>query len=387
MTQVRTSADRCPGVFSTHEAQDGALARIRLPGGRIRADQLATLAQTASAHADGFLELTVRGNLQLRGITDVDAVAGAVVSAGLAPGSAHDKARNIAVSPLTGRIGGLADASDLIAALDDALRAHPDAARVSGRFLFAVDDGRGDMVRRNPDACALLRAAEPLTADIVVDGTAVGSASGVDGIVTSLISVATTLQEVAPGAWRVRDLGAEDRARLHQLLAARHDPVIGEDGDADAPRSQTPSPIVGWFDQDDGSVLLGCVVELGRLPARLAEFLAAIEKPIVFTPDREILICDLSEGVAETVVRVLAPMGLIFDAESPWARLSCCVGAPGCGRAHTRVREDVVAHVQAGLPIADREHWVGCDRRCGSPATEHLLVQATPDGEYERRRR
>ena len=73
------------------------------------------------------------------------------------------------------------------------------------------------------------------------------------------------------------------------------------------------APVVGWFDQDDGQVLLGAVVELGRLPARLAEFLAAVDAPIVLTPDREILLCDLGEGVAETVVRVLAPMGLIFD--------------------------------------------------------------------------
>ncbi|WP_168702795.1 nitrite/sulfite reductase [Gordonia paraffinivorans] len=384
MTKVRTSADRCPGVFTTHEARDGALARIRLPGGRIRADQLGVLAQASAAHADGFLELTARGNIQLRGIADVEAVAEAVVSAGLAPDSAHDKARNIEVSPLTGRIGGAADAGPLLKALDDALRSHPDAEAVSGRFLFGVDDGRGDIVRRRPDACAVLQPGEPLLADIVVDGTPIGSVSGTEGIVASLISVATGLQDIAPGAWRVRDLGDEDRARLHRELADRHDPVVGErpgDDDEDA------APVVGWFDQDDGSVLLGCVVELGRLPARLAEFLAAVDKPIVFTPDREILICDLSEGVAETVVRVLAPMGLIFDASSPWARLSCCVGAPGCGSAHTRVRDDLLAHVRAGSPVADREHWVGCERRCGSPGTAHLLVQATPDGGYERRRR
>ncbi|NED63813.1 precorrin-3B synthase, partial [Streptomyces sp. SID10244] len=115
----RDATDRCPGVFSTHAAADGAVARVRLPGGRIRPDQLELLAQAATEHGDGYLELTARANLQLRGLTDVDAVADAVVEAGLAPSSTHDKVRNIEVSALTGRIGGIADVRPLADLLDD----------------------------------------------------------------------------------------------------------------------------------------------------------------------------------------------------------------------------------------------------------------------------
>ncbi|MGW9266824.1 precorrin-3B synthase, partial [Gordonia terrae] len=298
---ARAAADRCPGVFDTHPAADGALARVRLPGGRIRPDQLEVLARAAADHADGHLELTVRGNLQLRGITDVEAVADAVVAAGLAPSSTHDKVRNIELSPLTGRIGGIADARPLAAALDDALRADPAAASLSGRFLFGIDDGRGDIAARRPDACAVIRADTPLAADINIGGVAVGSASGSEAIVRALIAVAAGLGQVAPGAWRVRDLDTDARRRLTDLVASGLDPVI--DDDPDTTPSAPGEPIVGWFDQDDGAVLLGAVVELGRLPARLAEFIAAVQAPIVFTPDREILLCDLGEGVAETVVR------------------------------------------------------------------------------------
>ncbi|WP_374611061.1 precorrin-3B synthase [Gordonia sp. (in: high G+C Gram-positive bacteria)] len=382
---ARAATDRCPGVFDTHPAADGALARVRLPGGRIRPNQLEMLARAAADHADGHLELTVRGNLQLRGITDVEAVAQAVVAAGLAPSSSHDKVRNIELSPLTGRIGGVADARPLAAALDDALRADPAAATLSGRFLFGIDDGRGDIAGRRPDACAVIRGGTPLAADVLIGGTAVGSATGTEAVVRALIAVAAGLGEVSPGAWRVRDLDDDSQRRLAELIASTLDPVIGADPDA-APIAPG-EPIVGWFDQDDGAVLLGAVVELGRLPARLAEFIAAVQAPVVITPDREILLCDLGEGVAETVVRVLAPMGLIFDAASPWAQVSCCVGAPGCSSAHAPVRDDLVARVQDGDPVEEREHWVGCARGCGSPAESHLSVQATPDGGYERRRR
>lgn len=56
---------------------------------------------------------------------------------------------------------------------------------------------------------------------------------------------------------------------------------------------------------------------LGVLPARVAEYLAAIEAPLVITPWRSVLVCDLQESVADTALRVLAPLGLVFDENSP----------------------------------------------------------------------
>ncbi|MFW0794785.1 precorrin-3B synthase [Gordonia sp. CPCC 205515] len=379
----RSGTDRCPGVFSTHAAADGAVARIRLPGGRIRPDQLEKLAQAAAEHGDGYLELTARGNLQLRGIGDVEAVAEVVVAAGLAPSSSHDMVRNIEVSALTGRIGGVADGWPLADRLDERLRVDDAAAELSGRFLFGIDDGRGDVLRRGPDVCALLHDGEgdTLRADIVVGGAPLGSATGLDAIVSALLEVAHAVLEIAPGAWRIADLSDEQRGDLELRIRATLGPVIGgaipDPGD----------PIVGWFDQDDGQVLLGAVVELGRLPARLGEFVAAVGAPIIVTPDREIILCDLDEGVAETVVRVLAPMGLIFDANSPWARVSCCVGAPGCAKSHAPVREDLLEYVDGGVEIDTREHWVGCDRGCGAPSEPHVRVEADPQGGYRTQRR
>ncbi|MGV9711329.1 precorrin-3B synthase [Gordonia sp. NPDC003424] len=378
-----SSADHCPGVFTTHAAADGAVARIRLPGGRIRPGQLEALAQAADSVGDGFLELTARGNLQLRGITDVEAVAAVVIDAGLAPSSAHDMVRNIEVSPLTGRIGGVADVWGLADRLDELLRADEAITALSGRFLFGIDDGRGDVLRREPDVCAVAHEpdADGLRADIVLDGAPLGSARGVDAIAAALIGAAKAFVETATDAWRVRDLDDARRGDLDLRIRAGLGQVIG--GAVPDPAG----PIVGWFDQDDGQVLLGAVVELGRLPARLAEFVAAVGAPIIVTPDREILLGDLGEDVAETVVRVLAPMGLIFDANSPWVRATACVGAPGCAKAHAPVRDDLVRHVAEGAAVGEREHWVGCDRGCGSPAGPHTRVVADPDGGYHAERR
>ncbi|GAC70269.1 precorrin-3B synthase [Gordonia soli NBRC 108243] len=364
-------------MFSTHSAADGAMARIRLPGGLLRPDQLLLLSAAADTHADGHLELTARANLQIRGIRDVEAVADAVVAAGLAPSETHEKARNIEVSPLTGRIGGVTDVRPLADDLDRALRADDSLAELSGRFLFGLDDGRGDILAQRPDACAVAFSTDDgaVGALIAVDGAIIGEVDHLDAVPAALLDVAR--ETTGNGEiWRVRDLGDVDRAEL-----------LGRIGDRLQPASTTeltplpdPSPLVGWFEQDEGQILLGAVVELARIPARLAEFLAAIDTPIIITPHREILICDLAEGVADTVVRVLAPMGLILDANSPWAAVSCCVGAPGCGNALAPVRADLVERVADDDPVTEREHWVGCSRGCGAPQGAHLRVEATDEG-------
>ncbi|GAB11884.1 precorrin-3B synthase [Gordonia araii NBRC 100433] len=360
----------------THEALDGALARIRLPGGRIRADQLAAAARVATEHGDGHLELTSRGNLQLRGLHDPGAAAEALLAAGLGSEGEADTVRNIVASPLAGRIGGHGGVDDTIAELDERLRAGV-VGGLSGRFLFGVDDGRGDVLAQRPDVAAQW-CADGESAALVVADESLGQTSRA-GVVESLIRVATRFAEVSSGAWRIRELDPAARRALIGGLAADLDGRAAE-----APVGvDTAAPLVGWLPQDDGAVMLGALAPAGRLPARTAAFLAAVDAPIIVTPQREILLADLTEAVADTVLRVLAPMGLVFDANSPWTLLSCCAGRPGCARAQADVRADIAAYVSTTTP-SSREHWVGCSRGCGSPTTQHVRVEAQSDGTYRR---
>ena len=62
------AADRCPGVLRLIEAADGYLARVRLPGGFVTGGQLRVLARLAGELGDGRVELTSRGNVQLRAL-------------------------------------------------------------------------------------------------------------------------------------------------------------------------------------------------------------------------------------------------------------------------------------------------------------------------------
>ncbi|MCW2773281.1 MAG: Nitrite/Sulfite reductase ferredoxin-like half domain protein [Nocardioides sp.] len=151
-TTTRNRRDLCPGVFRPWPAEDGHLVRLRVPGGQLASGALAALVEVARAHGDGRVHLTGRANLQLRGLGDVSpAVVDAIEATGLLPSRTHELVRNVMASPLTGRVGGRADVRPVVAALDRLLCADRALAALPGRFLFVLDDGRGDLADRSCD--------------------------------------------------------------------------------------------------------------------------------------------------------------------------------------------------------------------------------------------
>ncbi len=357
-------ADACPGALQVHQAADGMLVRIRLPGGMLTAAQLAALAQASIQFGSGTLELTARGNIQLRGITDATAAAGSVTEAGLLPSATHERVRNIVASPLSGRAGGHTDVRAWVSELDAAICAEPRLVELGGRFWFSLDDGRTDVsglgadvgVHVLDDGLALLLA-----------GRDTGVRLSVGDFVRILVDVAVRFVEIRGKAWRVNEL-ADIKGLLPGVVGAP--PACGGlSGTTFPPVTKAP---VGWISQQDGRVTLGAAVPLGVLPARVAEYLAAIEAPLVVTPWRSVLVCDLDEAVADAALRVLAPLGLVFDETSPWLNVSACTGSPGCAHSSADVRADAALSLEVDSAV--HRHFVGCERACGSPPTGQVLV-------------
>jgi precorrin-3B synthase len=364
MTRTRDN-DACPGALTVHGAADGALVRIRLAGGTITAAQLATLAEVADQFGSPAMELTSRGNIQLRALTDTDAVATALLDAGLLPSPTHERVRNIVASPLSGRAGGVADVRDLVGELDRAIQAHPVLADLPGRFWFSLDDGRGDVSGLAADVGAHVIEAD--TAALLLAGIDTGVRLALADVVPTLVEVATRFAAIRGTSWRITEL--DDTTAL---LAGLH-----LSAPAGVQWPPTVRPPVGWIEQRDGRIALGAGVPLGVLQARTAQFLAVIEAPLVITPWRSVLVCDLDEGTAEASLRVLAPMGLIFDENSPWLGISACTGSPGCAKSLADVRADAAEAVNT--PATTHRHFVGCERACGSPPVGEVLV-AGEDG-------
>ena len=196
--------DACPGALQLHQAADGALARVRLPGGMIAPAQLEALAHAATRFGSPAMELTSRGNIQLRAITDTAAVAEIVAAAGLLPSQTHERVRNIVASPLSGRIGGTTDVRGLVGELDEAIQSEPALAELPGRFLFGVDDGRGDVSGLGADAGAHFLG--EATAALLLAGRDTGVRLDRPDVVPALSPSRTRFAATRGKAWRVAEL-------------------------------------------------------------------------------------------------------------------------------------------------------------------------------------
>ena len=99
--------DACPGILALHQARDGRVARIRLPGGYVTGPRWRALSRLAAELGDGRLDVTARGNVQLRGLAEAAAaeLARRAALAGLLPSGPHDRARNLTASPWSGLAG------------------------------------------------------------------------------------------------------------------------------------------------------------------------------------------------------------------------------------------------------------------------------------------
>jgi precorrin-3B synthase len=362
-------------------AADGQLARIRLPGGLISAAQLRALARLADELGDGRVELTSRGNVQLRGLSadTADRLTDELTRAGLLPSLSHERVRNVLASPLAGLDGGR-DLTGIVRALDAGLCARPRLAELSGRFLFAVDDGRGDVASLGADVVAQAGAD-----GVVVNGLAAapgGAADDTDAAVTVMLAWAEAFLDEAAAQggtpWRIADLaGGPERVRTavaaRLRLAAGPPPGARHEPSGPAGPGARPVGIVGT-----GGAAAVLIAPLGRLTAGQLNWLAGHVpgRPARITPWRSVVLPDLPDAAG--VLRDAAGLGLGVDAASPWLRLSACTGRPGCASALADVQADAAAFA-ARWP-GRIVHVSGCARHCGRPRDTGIDVTATSEG-------
>jgi len=297
----RTYADRCPGVLRPWIADDGAIVRLRLPGGVIATDALRALVDIADEWADGTILLTKRTNLQLRGIDHTSLKDGggcvpaglvdAITAAGLLPSPSHELVRNIMASPLTGRIGGRADLRQVVVALDRGIRTDPALAGLTGRFLFVLDDGRGDLIDRDLDLGVVALSATEV--QVRVGARIWGQVLPVNHAAEALLDLARRFVDSrgtgADAPWHVDELPA-GAASLLETTGTREQSthVAGE------------PPHHGRLVQDDGLTCEHVGVDDGVLTRASAEpLLDRAATTIVVTPWRSVLLPDLEASPEE----------------------------------------------------------------------------------------
>lgn len=372
---ARSSEAHCPGVVDMHEAEDGWLARIRLPGGMVSAEQLAAIAELA-CEGTGLVELTARANLQVRGLPAESGVASsqALEAVGLLPSRTHERLRNVLASPLAGRHPLSLSATDhIVAELDRALCADTELAQLPQRFLFALDDGGGAALAPTADVALaavgedrfrLLLAGQPT--DAVAPG---GKAAGL-----ALMAARAFLAINDQRGWRVAELSNGARS-----IAARLGAQLAHTDEMPASTAVPP----GRCRQRDGRFALTALLPLGRFEPGVVTAIAGLARTcsgsVRIAATKSLSFLDLDPATVEPLERGLRDLGLVTQPGSGWEALSACAGLRSCSKAQIDVRSAASARAGVRGSGALREHWSACERRCGEPRDVALSVTAIDD--------
>jgi len=408
-----TTADACPGLLDLHEARDGHVARIRLPGGYATGPRLRGLAALASRFGDGCVDLTARGNVQLRGVRAGEAgeLARRAALAGLLPSPAHDRARNITASPLAG-LAGHPELRSLVRALDRAVRTDPGLAALPGRFLFCLDDGTG---RAGLSGCDVGIRRLPRGADLIVAGRETGLRGQAQHVVRHAIAAAGAFLQQrrtasaatraadpvdgeAPVVTRVAALpdgGAAVAAAVGGTLGDRVTDIVsrlplGPVADTTAavnaapPAAHTgPSAVVAAPLAVVAAPLAVVAAPLARLTATQLRLLGRMVRPgeVARLAAAGRVVLPLAEPVDAALTR-LASAGLLVSDDHVLSAVTACSGM-SCTKSladvrslATRVPGPAIGVVGLGTGVAaiSAVHWAGCGRRCGRPADAAVVV-------------
>ncbi len=404
----------CPSTLKPMETGDGWLVRLHPPGARLTPAQLQRIAALAARHGNGLIEISARGNMQLRGVTagSHPALVATLLAERLVDEHEGDGPQRLTlVSPLACLPRHCEERSD---------EAIQGASSASGLDCFASlamtrssvqpsssPAGSSDLI----DALALAAAIEargrevaglPAKFAVVVDG---GGESSLEAFAGDMRIVATApgrvVMALADRLWFGPLAESEAGAVVAQLLArfaakrAQTPDAIRRMGDlavdelaaltdlpaTEAPAARPASRRAGLFALGEShAALVG--LPFGRAEAatldRLAQASEMLGCPeIRLSPWRGLAFRGLSEANAIALLDGAAAEGLITRDDDPRLSVQACAGAPACSRAEAPAMADAARLAQvlapdlaAGLSL----HVSGCVKSCARPAASDLTL-------------
>ncbi|UPA24310.1 precorrin-3B synthase [Shinella oryzae] len=371
----------CPSLAAPMQTGDGLLVRLRPVAPALTADDLLALASLARETGNGLIEITARGNIQLRGLTgaSVPRLAQGLAAVGIVPqtGVAIETPALSGIDPSE-----IADATPMA----DALRAAIAAAglTLAPKLAIVVDGGgvlsladmvadiRLDAVVANEGTVWRLavggdretaRSATLLAADAVIDGT---------------MAVIAALAAAGP-ATRGRDLD------LPTLSASLPEGETGQETlswSKSGPRHPIGKHNIG------GHPVLGVAPAYGQMHAdRLAALIQSLSAcgatEFRLAPHRTLLVRGLSEDGLVAAQGAAEREGFWCTDQAPGRSVSICAGAAGCASASfdTHAAADAVAAHAAGLLDGSVDvHVSGCPKGCAHPARAAVTLCGTAGG-------
>ena len=360
----------CPSLFEPMRSGDGLLLRIKPFASRIPGAAARQVAMAALRHGNGAIELTNRGNLQLRGFTESSAAlfAREAVACGLAVADpAAERRRSIQVSPLAGDDPACDAATLPIAhALEALVLADHRLDALPGKFGFVVDGG-GSLTLAGVRADITLRAGD---AGWRVEAGGASAACTADAAPLHAHRLAIAALHLPAGVRPSRQ--PECGPTLFQAAGLACETTT-------QPAATHPFPV-----GPVGNGAFGIGLPPGRLDGSLLLMLAELAERrgdgiLRLTPWKAMLLCGLSDDALEAVRVALA--GQLIDPADPRLRSVACIGMRGCGHGSVDAPRDA-ALLGARLPPGLELHVSGCAKGCAHPGPSPLTLVGR-DGLYD----
>jgi precorrin-3B synthase len=389
MTAAPAIKGWCPTLLAPMQSGDGWLARVKPSAGVITAAAARVIAWAASRHGNGHIDLTSRGNLQVRGLSprSAELFAETILAHGLASADpAVEAIRNVMASPLGPDDPSAAFASHALAREIEAMLAAEAALQdLPPKFCVLVDGG----------------GALPLsgvTADIMVRPHGEAVAVELDGCGQAELclrgTLAKTVRALALAFLRLSRERREPPRRMGALVteigagaifaAAGLTPVAMPN----APSAETRAP-VGFIPLPaPAEGCLGVGLPFGRIEAAALVRLADLSEhhgdgTLRTTPWRALLLPGVAPEAVESIADEVQALGLIPDATDPRLHIFACVGAPACSSASVDARGDA-ARLAAAISTTEGRtiHVSGCVKSCAHRGPAALTLVGR-DGRYD----
>src|SRR5580704_15537510 len=135
----------CPGALRPMQSGDGLIVRLRISGGIVGVELARQIASWSRCWGNCQIDLTGRGNLQLRGLSErhLADLHDALAEWDLLPATAAGEAVcNVVSTPLAGLDpGAVLDVRSIVRALEHRLATDTTLHELPAKFGFAIDDG------------------------------------------------------------------------------------------------------------------------------------------------------------------------------------------------------------------------------------------------------
>ncbi|WP_081369942.1 hypothetical protein [Granulibacter bethesdensis] len=355
----------CPSLYRPMESGDGLLLRVRVPHARLDVAAAHALAQAARLWGSGIIQLTSRGNVQLRGFTPetVKPFADAMVEAGLASADPlREAARIVTVPPLCGEaVRHLADAIE-VALL-------PLAPRLPPKYGLCLDEVPAAYpIAAMPADIRLTWQDDAVM--VALDGGSMAALVLADAVPERIAALTSWLMTQTSGRMRTALAGHDSveilrRAGMTELTIAPLAP---------------PAPRGAGYDQENDVLSLQPL--FGQMDAETLERIAAIAAEegdglLYLSPFRCLLLAGITrmEALERATESVL---GVIVSAGDQRRTLLACPGAPSCAATVARTQEDALRLFDA-LGRADI-HVSGCAKGCAGRGPRSITLVGTMQG-------